>query len=94
MGRIADARAAVLDWSRTVLTARGRAIEGPDGAGARGAEFIDSGVVFTPKHVSETECYTTPCIIRIEPNCVSRSHETSWQGSSQPASAPTLMSVP
>jgi len=53
MGRIADARAAVLDWSRTVLTARGRAIEGPDGAGARGAEFVDTifgdtGLVMTP----------------------------------------------
>jgi len=53
MGRIADARAAVLDWSRTVLTMRGRSIEGPDGAGAQGPEFVDTifgdtGLVMTP----------------------------------------------
>ena len=51
MGRIADARAAVLDWSRTVLTMRGRAIEGPDGP--QDAEFVDTifgdtGLVMTP----------------------------------------------
>ena len=53
MGRIADARAAVLDWSRTVLTMRGRSIEGPDGAGGPDAEFVDTifgdtGLVMTP----------------------------------------------
>ncbi len=53
MGRIADARAAVLDWSRTVLSLRGRSIEGPDGAGGHMAEFVgtifgDTGLVMTP----------------------------------------------
>ena len=53
MGRIADARAAVLDWSRTVLTMRGRSIQGPDGAGGQDAEFVDTifgdtGLVMTP----------------------------------------------
>lgn len=52
MGRIADARAAVLDWSRTVLSLRGRTIEGPDGTGTT-AEFVDTvfgdtGLVMTP----------------------------------------------
>ena len=52
MGRIADARAAVLDWSRSVLSVRGRAIEGPNGAPG-GAEFVDTvygdtGLVMTP----------------------------------------------
>jgi len=53
MGRIADARAAVLDWSRTVLTMRGRSIEGPGGAAGEGTEFVDTifgdtGLVMTP----------------------------------------------
>lgn len=50
MGRIADARAAVLDWSRTVLSLRGRSIEG---AGGPSTEFVDTifgntGLVMTP----------------------------------------------
>jgi hypothetical protein len=53
MGRIADARAAVLDWSRTVLALRGRSLEGPGGAGEAGTEFVDTvmgdtGLVMTP----------------------------------------------
>jgi hypothetical protein len=53
MGRIADARAAVLDWSRTVLSLRGRPIEGPNGASGKTAEFVDTlfgdtGLVMTP----------------------------------------------
>jgi hypothetical protein len=53
MGRIADARAAVLDWSRTVLSVRGRTIEGPNGSGTQTAEFVDTvfgdtGLVMTP----------------------------------------------
>ena len=53
MGRIADARAAVLDWSRTVLTMRGRAIEGPEGPDGASAEYVDTifgdtGLVMTP----------------------------------------------
>ncbi len=53
MGRIADARAAVLDWSRTVLSMRGRSIQGPDGADGQAAEFVDTivgdtGLVMTP----------------------------------------------
>jgi len=53
MGRIADARAAVLDWSRTVLAMRGRSIEGPGAAGPDGADFVDTvvgdtGLVMTP----------------------------------------------
>ena len=53
MGRIADARAAVLDWSRTVLTMRGRSIEGQGGAGDQGTDFVDTifgdtGLVMTP----------------------------------------------
>ena len=53
MGRIADARAAVLDWSRTVLALRGRSIEGPGAAAGQSAEFVDTvygetGLVMTP----------------------------------------------
>jgi hypothetical protein len=53
MGRIADARAAVLDWSRTVLSMRGRSIEGPDGSGTQSPEFVDTifgdtGLAMTP----------------------------------------------
>jgi hypothetical protein len=53
MGRIADARAAVLDWSRTVLSIRGRTLEGPGAAGSEDAEFVDTvfgdtGLVMTP----------------------------------------------
>ena len=53
MGRIADARAAVLDWSRTVLSLRGRLIQGPDRNGVPGAEFVDTvvgdtGLAMTP----------------------------------------------
>ena len=53
MGRIADARAAVMDWSRTVLSLRGRAIEGPTGDGGQRDEFVDTvfgdtGLVMTP----------------------------------------------
>ncbi len=53
MGRIADARAAVLDWSRTVLSIRGRSIQGPAGGGGRTTEFVDTvigdtGLVMTP----------------------------------------------
>jgi hypothetical protein len=52
MGRIADARAAVLDWSRTVLAQRGRSIEGPS-HGAGQTEFVDTvigdtGLAMTP----------------------------------------------
>ena len=52
MGRIADARAAVLDWSRTVLSKHGRTIEGPSN-GTEAAEFVDTvigdtGLVMTP----------------------------------------------
>ena len=52
MGRIADARAAVLDWSRTVLSKHGRTLEGP-ASGTDAAEFIDTvigdtGLVMTP----------------------------------------------
>ena len=53
MGRIADARAAVLDWSRTVLSIRARSIQGPAGGGGRTTEFVDTvigdtGLVMTP----------------------------------------------
>lgn len=53
MGRIADARAAVLDWSRTVLSLHGRTIEGPGPSGTQTAEFVDTvigstGLVMTP----------------------------------------------
>lgn len=53
MGRIADARAAVLDWSRTVLSLRGRSIEGPNADGGETTEFVDTvfgdtGLVMTP----------------------------------------------
>ncbi len=53
MGRIADARASVLDWSRTVLSLRGRSIAGPDGTGSQSAEFVDTifgdtGLAMTP----------------------------------------------
>jgi hypothetical protein len=52
MGRIADARAAVLDWSRTVLAQRGRAIEGPSSTAGQ-TEFVDTvigdtGLAMTP----------------------------------------------
>jgi hypothetical protein len=53
MGRIADARAAVLDWSRTMLSQRGRSIEGPSADGSHQPEFVDTvygdtGLVMTP----------------------------------------------
>ena len=53
MSRIADARAAVLDWSRTVLSLRGRTIEGPAGAEGTATQFADTvfgdtGLVMTP----------------------------------------------
>src|ERR1700712_414026 len=53
MGRIADARAAVLDWSRTVLSMRDRSIESSAGAGGEITDFVDTvvgdtGLVMTP----------------------------------------------
>lgn len=53
MGRIADARAAVLDWSRTVLSTRGRSIESSASAGGEITDFVDTvvgdtGLVMTP----------------------------------------------
>ncbi len=53
MGRIADARAAVLDWSRTVLSMRGRSIETSAIAGGEITDFVDTvvgdtGLVMTP----------------------------------------------
>ena len=53
MGRIADARAAVLDWSRTVLSMRGRSIESSATSGGEVTDFVDTvvgdtGLVMTP----------------------------------------------
>ena len=42
MGRIEAARAAVLQWSRTVLALRGRSLDGPSVDGRLSAEDIDT----------------------------------------------------
>ena len=53
MGRIESARAAVLQWSRSVLALRGRALDGPPGPDAPSDDEADTifdvtGLVMTP----------------------------------------------